>query len=60
MKIFEATRKLGKDVLSDGGIAVFHAPRREVRESEFGDELVATSRDYGTSTIWFLEHVGTS
>jgi len=56
-KVFEATRELGRKVLSEDGVIVFHAPRGEVRESEFGDALEASSREYGTSAIWFLEQV---
>ena len=54
-KVFDATQALGAQILSADGIAIFHAPRREVRESEFGKHLIATPRDYGTSTIWLLE-----
>jgi len=54
--VFEATQKLGRSILSEEGVIVFHAPRGEVRESEFGDGLDAETREYGTSAIWFLEH----
>lgn len=56
-KVFDAMKTIGQTILSPDGIAIFHAPRREVREAEFGSDLVATPRDYGSSTIWLLERV---
>ncbi len=56
-KVFEATRELGRKILSPDGVILFHAPRGEVREREFGEELAASNREYGTSAIWFLEHL---
>jgi len=55
-KVFEATQELGRSILAEDGVIVFHAPRSEVRESEFGDGLSGEARDYGTSAIWFLKH----
>jgi 16S rRNA (guanine(966)-N(2))-methyltransferase RsmD len=54
-RVFEAVRQLGREVLAPDGIAVLHAPRREVRALEFGDELTSEARDYGTSSLWLLE-----
>lgn len=53
-KLFDAIRALVLERMSDG-ILVFHSPRRVVLASEFGAGLSIEEREYGTSSLWYVE-----
>ncbi len=52
--LVRALAEVGEKALAPDGLIVFHAPRRTVRPVEV-KTFDASSRDYGTSTLWFLE-----
>lgn len=52
-RLLEALERLAAERLADDGRIVFHAPLREVRETELAS-LAPERRDYGTSTLWIL------
>jgi 16S rRNA (guanine966-N2)-methyltransferase len=54
LKVLATIHGLLDGIVTPGGPVVFHAPRREVRAREFGSDVTAEDRDYGTNTLWFL------
>lgn len=52
--MFDAMRALVLERMS-GGVLVFHSPRRVVLASEFGAGLAIEEREYGTSSLWYVE-----
>jgi 16S rRNA (guanine966-N2)-methyltransferase len=53
-KMFGAMRALVLERMSSG-VLVFHSPRRVVLASEFGAGLAVEEREYGTSSLWYVE-----
>jgi 16S rRNA (guanine(966)-N(2))-methyltransferase RsmD len=53
-RMFEAMRSLVLERMQDG-LLVFHSPRRIVLASEFGRGASVEEREYGTSSLWYLQ-----
>jgi 16S rRNA (guanine(966)-N(2))-methyltransferase RsmD len=45
---------IGTECLGEGGVIVLHAPKGALRAEEFGAELAARERTYGSTAIWYL------
>jgi 16S rRNA (guanine966-N2)-methyltransferase len=53
-RVLGALPRLFGEALSDDAVLVFHAPRGGVRAAELDPALAASTRDYGTSALWYL------
>lgn len=53
--VLGALHALARERLAPEGVVVFHAPRRGVLPSEFGQDLVVRERDYGTNALWYVQ-----
>jgi len=42
------------ECLTEGGVMVLHAPKRALKAEEFGTEITAAERTYGSTAIWYL------
>ena len=51
LELIETLRAL---VLREDGVIVLHAPKRALDAQEFGSELSANERTYGSTAIWYL------
>ena len=42
------------ECLAEDGVMVLHAPKRALKAEEFGTEITAAERTYGSTAIWYL------
>jgi len=49
---------LAREHLAPDGVAVLHAPRRELSERDLPPGIARTVRIYGTNALWYLQERG--
>jgi 16S rRNA (guanine966-N2)-methyltransferase len=53
-RVFAALRLLMSGHVAPGATLMFHAPRGRLHELQFGPEIAAKLREYGTNALWYL------
>ncbi len=53
-QVLELIQTLRTECLVEDGVIILHAPKRALKAEEFGSEITAAERTYGSTAIWYL------
>ncbi len=53
-QVLELIQTLRAESLAEDGVIILHAPKRALNAEEFGTEITAAERTYGSTAIWYL------